>query len=181
MNGELVVRTSSARGDGRWAPPEEGSQKKSLGLQKQGPGTTQIRVEGPVIRVPSSSPEGNGEGWPVDPRAWVKVCAHVESDVHAGCCMGKAGRGPRCRRFVSLPTFISGLAYFSLKPARISCGCEILQLLTGCFCDLGNYEGNINKQQQNQFSKEVSERHISLSRWNKSHPLPGPLPNNHAL
>ena len=94
MNGELVVRTSSARGDGRWAPPEERSQKKSLGLQKQGPGPTHVRVEGAVIRVASSSPEGNGEGWPVDPRAWVKVCARVERVMYMlAVARGRGGVG----------------------------------------------------------------------------------------
>lgn len=60
----------------------------------------------------------------------------------------------RCCRFVFLPTFISGLVYFSLKRGcyaksrtRISCECVILQLLPGCFCDLDNNERNINKQQ----------------------------------
>lgn len=58
-----------------------------------------------------------------------------------------------CCRFVFLPTFISGLVYFSLKRGcyaksrtRISCECVILQLLPGCFCDLDNNERNINKQ-----------------------------------
>lgn len=110
MNGELVVRTSSARGDGRWAPPEEGSQKKSLGLQKQGPGTTQIRVEGAAIRVPSSSPEGNGEGWPVDPRAWVKVCAHVERVAHMlAVAWGRRGGGPGAAGLYSCPLLFQAL------------------------------------------------------------------------
>lgn len=111
------------------------------------------------------------------------MCARLESDIRASCYMGR-GTGPRCCRFVFLPTFISGLVYFSLKRGcyaksrtRISCECVILQLLPGCFCDLGNNEGNINKQQQKQFSKEAFELHLFVLRRNKSHPFPGPHPS----
>lgn len=62
------------------------------------------------------------------------------------------------------------------ESARISCECVILQPLPGRFCDLGNNEGNINKQQRRPFSKEASELQESVSRWNKSHPFPAPVP-----
>lgn len=84
---------------------------------------------------------------------------------HAHLCIGMGVGGQRhahapwgmfpayCCRFVFLPTFISGLVYFSLKRGcyaksrtRISCECVILQLLPGCFCELDNNERNINKQ-----------------------------------
>lgn len=81
------------------------------------------------------------------------------------------GRRPHCCRFVFLPTFISGLVYFSLKRGcyaksrpQISCECVILQLLPGRFCDLGNNEGNINKQRQRQLSEEALELHVSVLR-----------------
>lgn len=57
-------------------------QRRSLGLTNEGPSLTWIRVEGAVIRAPSSHPEGYGEGWPVGPWAWVEACAHVERGLY---------------------------------------------------------------------------------------------------
>lgn len=75
-----------------------------------------------------------------------EACAHVERGLYVlAVAWEGGGGGPRCCRFVFLPTFISSLVYFSLKRgccakswSRISCECVILQPLPGCFCDLGN-------------------------------------------
>ena len=57
-------------------------QRRSLGLMNEGSSLTWIKVEGAVIRAPSSHPEGNGEGWPVGPWAWVEACARVERGLY---------------------------------------------------------------------------------------------------
>lgn len=91
----------------------------------EGPGLTWIRVGGAVIRAPSSRPEGNGEGWPVGPWAWAEACACVERGLYVLVVAWEGGGGgPRCCRFVFLPTFISSLVYFSLKHGCYAKSCS---------------------------------------------------------
>jgi hypothetical protein len=78
--------------------------------------------------------------------AWVPV-SPAGGGWGAHCCLGE---GVPSWLEICIPAdFYFRPCLFVLKTqshTRISCECVILQLLPGCFCDLGNNEGKINKQ-----------------------------------
>lgn len=96
------------------------------------------------------------------PREFVHACG--EWCVCTSCCTGKGVSASLLQICIPADFYFRPCLFLPLKcgcyaksHTRISCKCVILQLLLGCFCDLGSNKGTINKQQQRQFSKEASE------------------------